>query len=1387
MKHLLRLNEYVEAMEKPMVKKALNTPMTAEMMLKKIAQRFNKLIGKKSNESLDDNLGLSDDFMQNLKGQFEPEDVEGAMRDSRDILQLLSSIRQAEADMSEADKKEKAMEIVLDIFKGKGFDVEKIDFKLDILNDSDLMDAKSNIIGVEPERFKEVKKEIEEENPKLKKELDIRAIQNALTQGFATSIKDDFVTGDTEIEGVSFGDYYNLMNKTFGLYSKVPKALMHQVMTQSPALGRVELVWNEDKNKYTIEASGYTILILVHEMIKGILELISMHRDPGLEAEDEEKLMSLSGTQFSEREGLQYGPGMVDKFKEFFLKVEDNLLRDREIRERNPAMMLNVLSRFYKLEDDLFLRACKAIFSDDENKPYELFEDFYLDGLEGTGFRRSDDGEGPTGPGGGGPSSGPTPPSDDALRDLLSGAGISLNQDPNMSESFKYVMAFNIFNILESKKDILDRWSRTEDRAEVVKYMDRYQRLVANPKGELKDLLVQDIPGVNVEANLNDRRNIEKYDYNSLRNLVNHIIKRIKTPTVSSLKPGDINAAILTIQRAMNLPQTGFYGKDLEDKVKFFQQDFKELFSSDYDWRAIKTKLDDVGLSNLKPIEKIQLAKSAEFISSTEELIAQKETDLEEKVREVAEEQDEAKKKQLENKIIAEYNKLSDIKKTLKDIKTVLSGGIENPSGKLDPSTIGALMYAKGIDKLEGLSSLGTLRPSGGEIIEDNENYRVYRILSSKFCVEARKGFERVLTQMGVGDKVYNWCISWDQTESFYRTHRVTAPRKQTIYFIENKKRAEYEYQKWAEFKQSGGNVFAPGMNRSDSYLDWRMANGSPRMSRENVEKIDRESNRKFYDNYHISVIFVQETPDGNKYWLVGASNNGQWGDNRPFDFEKIFKIMYPSNEQESIRDDRGNTSGGGGQVHPSVQVPQEIIDQPFYHIPDQAEKDKLIELLAPMDLSSIERGTVSSVERMITNKNLTASQVEELSYEDKETWLSNSFFGEIEINNFLDNRNAKGIKPDVWKILPDPLKSLYITRTVGATLSQEMVDDIKDKPKLFKAYQDFIKRRLVGEGGSGGIIDKMGEATTLKELKNNALPDHDLKLISKPYDFNKIKKEYKELRKQIDELPVDTKVSRRTSLMKELKSKEIKIDQYMNIIARYRDSLKQAIDNVRRNDQASILRNNTNMKEFKQMSYGIELSKILQAANALLDIRTSKTDDKGNKLRMFADIIEKDPGIDKLSTDWQSVPNPFNKMIKLRAKDQQKANALISKMVSMLLTRSEGIPTKGTDFGKNYVNSIENVFNYIKGLDSNHLDLINLFLKRAMVYYKFNEMTKPENMNGSDAKRAYKHYDSVLTKFPDLTNPRTYKWKKSDSFSRSNRESTRLGETRPGHTEELG
>mgnify|MGYP000117550782 FL=1 len=437
------------------------------------------------------------------------------------------------------------------------------------------------------------------------------------------------------------------------------------------------------------------------------------------------------------------------------------------------------------------------------------------------------------------------------------------------------------------------------------------------------------------------------------------------------------------------------------------------------------------------------------------------------------------------------------------------------------------------------------------------------------------------------------------------------------------------------------------------------------------------------------------------------------------------------------------------------------------------------------MDVSKSERTRDNQAGSSdVNNINISANRFEAMNYDEKEEWLQLNWFTQQKITEFLNNRNTKGIDIRIWKILPTALKELYIRTTVGSSLSKMHLDEIKDNSKLLKMYQDFIKRRLVGEGGQGGIIDTIKDSKTLDDLRRNFISEEDIRLVSEPYDFNKIKKEYVELRNKINELPPDTKVSTRTSLLKELRSKKIKIDQYMNIISRYRESLSQAIKNIKKDNPKDILSSNKNIQDFKDIIYGIDLSKILQSANSLLDQNTTKKDDNGNKLKLFSDIIEKDKNIDQLATTWELAPNPFDKLVKIRSIDTKKANALINKMVSILLTRAEVVPDLSLRSGSaDYINQLENVFQYIKNMNPEHMDIINLMLTRVMIYYKIKDYSK--KLNGSDAKKLYSMYDSIFTKFPELLTK--FNWSKSDSFKGKRKESSSTGATRPGHTEELG
>ena len=1308
MRFLQSINEYFNPPTldtAPVKRRNVNSsPTNVSNILMKIVDRYNKLISKENtSESLEDNLGISQEYLDRLKSEFPEADISGAQSDSTDIVRILAAIRESESQMSDSEKKEKAMEIVDSIFSGRGFDISKIKFNLHIVNDEDLMEIKNKIIGKTPDEFKEIKAEIKDENPKLAKEIDIRSIQNALTQGFSSAVKDDFIMGDSEIQGVSFGEYYDMMNKMFNMYSKIPSELIHQVLTSSSAVGKVELQWNEDTNKYEIDAHGYTILILVHEMVKGIYELISFNRDPKLSDDDDKKMMDMSGTQYMEREGLQYGPGLVNTFKDFFKKVEDGLLDSRQIDSRNPSVMANILARLYKLEDDLFLRICKSIFTDDESvdKPYHLFEEYYMDAIEGRGFSRgSDDSDEPDTP------DSPQAPSDSAIGDLLRNAGISLNMDPTY-ENLKYVSNFELFSLLEGYKEQLETYTQQGvDVSTIATYIQNFKQLTQgiydnvpdgtfNTKGKANRKKVpndrykalMNAPIIsNVDQDINDRINIEKYkDFSTLKVLVDYVRRNHMTKPATHLQVGDINPAILQIKKILNLEESPYYDDALSTKIKEFQKEFIEKHSnvSSEDINMAIERYKEVGFNKLEVGDKVVLGSSLKFISDTTDILKDLEKNLGVTRDTFSNSRDKDERKDLALDIKSQSSKIEDLARELKDIRSIFSGGLSNPSGKLDIPTSTAFAYDKGLTRLEGIGNLGTLKPSGGSIVYKNNDVRIYRNESKRFCIDTRKDFEKILVELGSTGQAYNWCTSWE-SHSYYSSHRNSAQNvKQTIYFIENIKRSEYEMSKWKEFSRRDGVDMSSVSGTADSdsttkqYLKWRVDNDRT-ISESDASEILNDPARRFYDNYHIAVVFVntRKLANGeNSYWVVGASNDGHWGNEKHLSFEKIAKTIWPENANDSKR--IGGKSSDYPKVYQNIQVPQEIINQPWYSRSAIDEIDKFKKsIMIPTELSSIERGTDTNRSQVI--KSPDASTFKSWPYEDKEEWLLKYWTSEDSISSFLKNRNINAMPLKYWQELPKTLKKTYIVQTFSQ-LTPEMYDVIKDDAQLKGIYAEFVKRRTLGDSGSGGLIHSQivwdptisNFSKNIETIKNNLLSEIDINILSTSLDIPKLEEEILKLNDEINsEKAQGYKQSKWKNLVLERDSKNSKLKNHINASKKYQVKLLKVKEDMTRwlSEPANVRHaQDPKVKELNDMiDRSIDMLIINSFANNTSTSPISKDNDKIsldyiNGVKHVLRSAFKDSG--KKYKNIQQALHVLNKSDKLSDSDKEELKAAEDKI----------------------------------------------------------------------------------------------------------------------------
>lgn len=1427
MKFLRSINEYLKpaTLNRPTKRYSVSSsPINIDILLKKIVRRYNTLISKEeTSESLENNLGIPQEYLNRLKSEFPDIDVNAAQQDSNEVLRLLAAIRQSEASLSDTEKKEKAIEIVKSIFSGKGFDVDKIKFNLHIVNDNDLMRIKNDVIGKTPEEFKEIKDKIKDENPKLSKEIDIRSIQNALTQGFASAVKDDFVLGDSEIQGVSFGDYYSLMNKMFNMYSKIPKELIHSALTNSPAVGRVDLSWNEDTNKYEINAYGYTILILVHEMVKGIYELISFNRDPKLSDEDDKKMMDVSGTQYMEREGLQYGPGLVNTFKEFFKEVEDRLLENRQIDSRHPTVMPNILARLYKLEDDLFLRICNSIFTDDQSidKPYSLFEEYYMDAIEGRGFSRGSE-DSPNGP------DSPLAPTDDVLNDLLRDAGISLNMDPSY-ENLKYVNKYDTYIILEGYREQLELYkSQGGDEGDIAAYISNFKQLTG---GQLeivekdpdtgdeisrrmtdKANAILSAPLSNIPSTLNDRINIEQYrNFNDLKTLVNHVRRQFKTKPVTHLKSGDINPAILQIKRILNIAPSAYYDAELEEKIKAFQVEFiekaKDFTQQETNDAVEKFKNNNNSIKGFSIKDRIILGNSAKFISDTEDIVKSFSENIDILRDKFQNSRNKDDRKDITLNINSQVKKMRELNKELKEIKGIFKGGLKNPSGKLDIPTVAAFTYDKNISRLEGVGNLGTLKPSGGSLVYQKDGINIYRNQSKNFCIETREDFDKVLVELGSPGRAYDWCISWKN--SLYSTYRKRG-NNQTIYFIENVKRAEYEMSKWKDFAKRD-NVEMANLtnvantdNISKQYLDWRVSNG-PAVSESYKDEMLSDPARRFYDNFHIAVVFVNNdklSNDQNSYWIVGASNNGQWGDMENFSFDEGAKAMWPTTERDSIRTNRRSTDAY--PVKKNIQVPQEIIDQPWYSVPSQSEIDNIREnIIIPVEFSEIEKGNTG--QSRLSSMSVDVSTFKQLSYEDKEEWLNKHWVNDITNSNFLQFRNINVIPFKYWKELPNKLKEHYIVNNYSQ-LTPEMFNEIKDDTKLAQVYQEFLNKRLSGLGGEGGLIDNLKWDNTkhisdnIKNIEGNILNSIDLELMSHSLDINKMEQDIIDINKQLNSKESkDWKQSKYTGLLSQRAAINNRLQHFINLTGRYKNTLKKLSTDMREwiSDPRNI--NNSNLDKIKSLIKEIDKNRNLAAihgfanhnsdrhllkdngeisnmyknsVNTLLKAANKISGYSGKNVNAALKIIDRARVTHPVLDNAKDVINkPYNgysgsewiekhlsdgkykmhednygdgkildnlNMIIDLAKDDHSWNRLIEKYFAKLATSNVEVFMNDVDKSK-YISGISNVFKFVENIDNpKYASRLLQFIEN---YYDFRNVYNNSNIkNKIKLKDAYNH-----------------------------------------------
>lgn len=322
------------------------SPKNIKNLIYKLYLRYNKISTIKENISQNDMNQLMKDFntIQNLENKL----------DKENLYQLAKDV------------------IKYNFFDEKGLNInfDSIQWDLDISNNV----TKSK---------KQIYPKISNIEDKYKKDIDKRNNINKLTQGFAKKSYEYLYNFENENSIDGYGIDKNLYYSWISFMRLALKThdLPLEILSQQPATGSMHIQWIDDEPVIVCKAINF--IILLHEMIKGIFELISFH---GLSNDSKTQKYVDDSTSSWQNELVDFKDGdlYVDKFVNFFNNIENDLLKEGNITKKDKTMIMILLTNFYTLDNDKFLKYYDSIFNTKNinNEIKDYFKAIYLNNIE---------------------------------------------------------------------------------------------------------------------------------------------------------------------------------------------------------------------------------------------------------------------------------------------------------------------------------------------------------------------------------------------------------------------------------------------------------------------------------------------------------------------------------------------------------------------------------------------------------------------------------------------------------------------------------------------------------------------------------------------------------------------------------------------------------------------------------------------------------------------------------------------------------------------------------------------------------------------------------------------------------------------------------------------
>ena len=190
--------------------------------------------------------------------------------------------------------------------------------------------------------------------------LDKRRLINAITQGASMRESKIYQLFEDSLDDLDIRlvrNYNKLLDVSFGAhnddaYTSMLKSMLR--VSTAGAAGQSEGYYDEATGKLVIRAKALNFPLLIHELVKGLYEILSLHGFTG-DADTNKKIAGKIDKPHNEPEDFQYGPHIYDSLK---------ALVDQSEYKNVPGIRELFFKEIYAMDDYEFVEFMEDVIND---------------------------------------------------------------------------------------------------------------------------------------------------------------------------------------------------------------------------------------------------------------------------------------------------------------------------------------------------------------------------------------------------------------------------------------------------------------------------------------------------------------------------------------------------------------------------------------------------------------------------------------------------------------------------------------------------------------------------------------------------------------------------------------------------------------------------------------------------------------------------------------------------------------------------------------------------------------------------------------------------------------------------------------------------------------